>query len=602
MLFGIGLFLFIRRNFMLKLLTRFRIKELILMAISIVFIILQVGLDLRLPEYMSNITVLVQTPNSSMYDILMEGAGMLLCVTCSLITSIIVGYLASHIGAGFSKNLREEMFDKVYSFGMEEIKKFSISSLITRTTNDINHVQRMVSMGLQIGIKAPIMAVWAVSKIIDKNLVLSGLTGIAVLIAVLTMFVTMLIVIPKFKLVQKLTDRINCVSRESLLGIRVIRAYNAEEFQEEKFDDVNTELTKLGKFTGKTMTVIWPLIDLVNYGLTLGIYIIGAILIQRAVLDMKLELFSNIIVFSNYASQVLASFMMLAMTIIMYPRVSVSSKRLLEVLNTKSTIIDGNFDGKNTAVRGKIEFNHVSFKYPDSDNYVLRDISFVANPGETVAIVGSTGCGKSTLIHLIPRFYDVTSGKITIDNVDIKDYTKEGLNSKIGYVPQKAVLMSNTVSENVGYGNKYGKVPSQEQIETAIKIAQARSFVMQMSEGYESQIARGGTNVSGGQMQRLQIARAVARDPEIYIFDDSFSALDYKTDAILRKELQQHTNDSTKIIVAQRIGTIRYADKIVVLNNGKIEGCDTHNNLLDNCPLYRSMAEAQLRKEELYNA
>mgnify|MGYP003302988193 FL=1 len=587
---------------MLKLLTRFRIKELILMAISIVFIVLQVGLDLRLPEHMSNITVLVQTPNSSMYDILMEGAGMLLCVTCSLITSIIVGYLASHIGAGFSKNLREEMFDKVYSFGMEEIKKFSISSLITRTTNDINHVQRMVSMGLQIGIKAPIMAVWAVSKIIDKNLVLSGLTGIAVLIAVLTMFVTMLIVIPKFKLVQKLTDRINCVSRESLLGIRVIRAYNAEEFQEEKFDDVNTELTRLGKFTGKTMTVIWPLIDLVNYGLTLGIYIIGAILIQRAMLNIKLELFSNIIVFSNYASQVLASFMMLAMTIIMYPRVSVSSKRLLEVLNTKSTIIDGNFDGKNTAVRGKIEFNHVSFKYPDSDNYVLKNISFVANPGETVAIVGSTGCGKSTLIHLIPRFYDVTSGKITIDNIDIKDYTKEGLNSKIGYVPQKAVLMSNTVSENVGYGNKYGKVPSQEQIEKAIEIAQARSFVMQMSEGYESQIARGGANVSGGQMQRLQIARAVARNPEIYIFDDSFSALDYKTDAILRKELQQHTNDSTKIIVAQRIGTIRYADKIVVLNNGKIEGCDIHNNLLDNCPLYRSMAEAQLRKEELYNA
>ena len=386
------------------------------------------------------------------------------------------------------------------------------------------------------------------------------------------------------------------------MGIRVIRVYNAEEFQEEKFDDVNTELTKLGKFTGKTMTVIWPLIDLVNYGLTLGIYIIGAILIQRAVLDMKLELFSNIIVFSNYASQVLASFMMLAMTIIMYPRVSVSSKRLLEVLNTKSTIVNGNFDGENTAVRGKIEFNHVSFKYPDSDNYVLKDISFVANPGETVAIVGSTGCGKSTLIHLIPRFYDVTSGKITIDNIDIKDYTKEGLNSKIGYVPQKAVFMSNTVSENVGYGNKYGQVPSQEQIEKAIEIAQARSFVMQMSEGYESQIARGGTNVSGGQMQRLQIARAVARDPEIYIFDDSFSALDYKTDAILRKELQQHTHDSTKIIVAQRIGTIRYADKIVVLNNGKIEGCDTHNNLLDNCPLYRSMAEAQLRKEELYNA
>ena len=587
---------------MLKLLTKFRTKEIILMAISIVFVVLQVGLDLRLPEYMSNITILVQTPGSSMYDILMQGAGMLTCITCSLITSIIVGYLASHIGAGFSKNLREEIFDKVYDFGMEEIKRFSISSLITRTTNDINHAQRMIAMGLQIGVKAPIMAVWAVSKILDKNLELSGLTGVAVILAFLTMMITMFIVMPKFKLVQKLTDKINGVSREGLLGIRVIRAYNAEQFQEEKFDDVNVELTKLGKFTGKTMTVIWPLIDLINYGLTLGIYIVGALLIQKSAIDMKLDLFSNIVVFSSYASQVLAAFMMLGMTIVMYPRVSVSSKRLIEILKTKPSMTEGKFDGKNTAVHGRVEFNNVSFKYPDSDNYVLKDISFIANPGETIAIVGATGCGKSTLIHLIPRFYDVTSGKITIDNIDIKDYTKEGLNSKIGYVPQKAVLMSNTVSENVGYGNKYGKVPSQEQIEKAIEIAQAKSFVMQMSEGYESQIARGGTNVSGGQMQRLQIARAVARDPEIYIFDDSFSALDYKTDAILRKELQQHTNDSTKIIVAQRIGTIRYADKIVVLNNGKIEGCDTHNNLLDNCPLYRSMAEAQLRKEELYNA
>ena len=587
---------------MLKLLTRLRGKELVLMAISIVFIVLQVGIDLRLPEYMSNITVLVQTPGSNIYDILMEGVGMLICVACSLITSIIVGYLASHIGAGFSKNLREEMFDKVYSFGMEEINQFSISSLITRTTNDINHIQRMVSMGLQIGVKAPIMAVWAVSKIINKNLILSGLTGVAVIVASLIMFATMLIVIPKFKIVQKLTDKINCVSRESLLGIRVIRAYNAEKFQENKFDDVNVELTKLGKFTGKTMTVIWPLIDLVNYGLTLGIYVIGAILIQRAAVDMKLELFSNIVVFSNYASQVLASFMMLSMIVIMYPRVSVSSNRLIEVLKTNPKIAEGNFNGKDTAIRGRIEFDNVSFKYPDSDSYILKDVSFVANPGETVAIVGATGCGKSTLVNLIPRFYDVTSGKITIDNIDIKEYTKEGLNSKIGYIPQKAVLMSNTVNKNVGYGNKHGIVPSQEQIDTAMEVAQAKSFVLQMHDGAESQIARGGTNVSGGQMQRLQIARAIARDPEIYIFDDSFSALDYKTDAVLRKELDNHTKYSTKIIVAQRIGTIRYADKIIVLNNGKVEGCDTHNNLLNHCSLYRNMAEAQLRKEELYNA
>ena len=587
---------------MLKLLTKFRIKEIILMAISIVFVVLQVGLDLRLPEYMSNITILVQTPGSSMYDILMQGVGMLTCITCSLITSIIVGYLASHIGAGFSKNLREEIFDKVYDFGMEEIKRFSISSLITRTTNDINHAQRMIAMGLQIGVKAPIMAVWAVSKILDKNLELSGLTGIAVLLAFLTMMITMFIVMPKFKLVQKLTDKINGVSREGLLGIRVIRAYNAEQFQEEKFDDVNVELTKLGKFTGKTMTVIWPLIDLINYGLTLGIYIVGALLIQKSAIDMKLDLFSNIVVFSSYASQVLAAFMMLGMTIVMYPRVSVSSKRLIEILKTKPSMTEGKFDGKNTAVHGRVEFNNVSFKYPDSDNYVLKDISFIANPGETIAIVGATGCGKSTLINLIPRFYDVTTGKITIDNVDIRDYTKEGLNSKIGYVPQKAVLMSETVNNNIGYGTKHNVKPSQEQIEQAMKIAQAKQFVMQMSEGAESQISRGGTNVSGGQMQRLQIARAIARDPEVYIFDDSFSALDYKTDAILRKELEQHTQESTKIIVAQRIGTIRYADKIVVLNNGKVEGYGTHNNLLDNCSLYRSMAEAQLRKEELYNA
>lgn len=585
---------------MLKLLTRFRAKELFLITISIVFIVLQVGLDLRLPEYMSNITVLVQTPGSHMNDILVEGFHMLICVTCSFITSIIVGYLASHISSGFSKNLRNEMFDKVYSFGMDEINRFSISSLITRTTNDINHVQRMVSMGLQIGIKAPIMAIWAVSKIVNKNFVLSGLTGISVLISVIIMVVTMLIVMPKFKKVQQLTDKINLVSRENLLGIRVIRAYNAEQFQEEKFDDVNLELSKLGKFTGKVMTVIWPLIDLVNYGLTLGIYIIGAILIQNAALNVKLELFSNVIVFSNYASQVLASFMMLSMTIIMYPRVSVSSKRLLEILNTEPSIVDGLYD-KDTELKGKIEFKNVSFKYPNADNYILKNISFIANPGETIAIVGTTGCGKSTLVNLIPRFYDVTEGEIIIDDINIKEYSKNALNSKLGYVPQKAVLMSNSVKNNVGYGNKFGAVPDQKQIEKAIEIAQAKQFVLEMENQYDASIARGGTNISGGQKQRLQIARAIARNPEIYIFDDSFSALDYKTDFNLRKELNKYIQNHTQIIVSQRIGTIRYADKIIVVNNGTVENSGTHDYLLDHCLLYRTMAESQLKTEELYN-
>ena len=586
---------------MFKLSTRLRLKELILMAISVVFIVLQVWLDLKLPDYMSNITVLVQTPNSTLSDILREGQGMFLCILASLTTSIIIGYLASHIGAGFAKNLREELFNKVHRFGMEEIKRFSISSLITRTTNDITHVQRLISMGLQIGLKAPIMAVWAVSKILDKNLALSGLTGVAVALSFVIMFITMIIVMPKFKLMQTLTDKINRISREGLLGIRVVRAYNAESFQEEKFDEVNNDLTQVGKFTGKTMVVIWPFIDLINYGLTLAIYIVGAFLIQSAAMDMKIELFSNVIVFSSYASQVLASFMMLGMTIVMYPRVSVSSKRLLDVLKAESSIKDGTFDGK-TAVKGKIEFKNVSFKYPDTDKYILNDISFVANPGETVAFVGTTGCGKSTLINLIPRFYDVTSGEILINNVNIKDYTKNALNSKIGYVPQKAVLMAGTVTDNVSYGAVNGEKISSEKVIEALEVAQAKDFVLKMENQYDAQIARGGTNVSGGQMQRLQIARAIARNPELYIFDDSFSALDYKTDAKLRKRLKEYTKNSTNLIVAQRIGTIRHADKIVVIDNGTVVDIGTHNELLDSCTLYREMAQAQLRKEELYNA
>lgn len=586
---------------MLKLLTRLRAKELILIAISVVFIVIQVWLDLKLPDYMSNITTLVQTPGSSMQDIWLQGRGMLMCVSCSLISSVIVGYLSSFIGAGFSKNLREEMFNKVYSFGMAEVKKFSISSLITRTTNDIMHVQRLVTMGLQIAIKAPIMAVWAVSKIIDKSAILSGITGITAVVCMVMMFLTMMVVIPKFKRVQKLTDQINGTTRESILGIRVIRAYNAEKYQENKFDNVNQELTKIGKFTGRTMSALWPCIDLTTYGLTIGTYVIGAFLIQNAVFDMKLELFSNIIVFSNYSSQVLSSFMMLAMIVVMYPRVSVSSNRILEVLKTEPSVIEGQMN-TDTEIQGKVEFRNVSFKYPDRDAYVLKNISFVAETGETIAFVGATGCGKSTLVNLIPRFYDASDGEILVDDVNVKKYTRSALNSKISYVPQKAILFSGTVTENVSYGNKYGIKPTAEDVVEAINIAQAEEFVKNMDGSYDAQVARSGNNISGGQKQRLQIARAIARNPEFYIFDDSFSALDYKTDAALRKAIKEKAQNSTKFIVAQRIGTIRYADKIIVLENGTIAGIGTHNYLLDNCPAYRSMAEAQLKKEELYNA
>jgi ATP-binding cassette subfamily B protein len=512
---------------------------------------------------------------------------------------MMVGFLSSFIGTGFAKNLREEMFDKVYSFGMEDINKFSIGSLITRTTNDINHVQKLVTMGLQIAIKAPIMAIWAVSKIINKNYMLSGLTGIAVVLSGAIMFISMIIVMPKFKLIQRSTDKLNSVSRESLLGIRVIRAYNAEKYQEDKFEDVNSELAGLGKFTGRVMSFIWPCIDLVSYALTLAIYVVGAFIIQSAPDNMKLNNFSNVIVFSNYSSQVLSAFMMLSMIIVMYPRVSVAANRILEVINKKTSIVEGSYTSERDI--GKVEFKNVSFKYPGSENYILRNVSFTAEPGETIAIVGCTGCGKSTLVNLIPRFYDVSSGEILIDEVNIKEYTNASLRSKIGYVPQRATILAGTVKENITYGYKHGNKPSDTDMIESAKIAKAEDFVLEMDGQYDSIISRGGNNISGGQKQRIQIARALARNPKIYIFDDSFSALDYKTDAEVRKEIQSKTKNSTKIIVSQRIGTIRYSDKIIMLHNGKIAGIGKHNELLNSSPEYKSLAEAQLAKEELYN-
>lgn len=586
---------------MLKLLCKLGKKEFFLLLLTSIFILFQVGLELKLPDYMANITTLVQTPGSEMSEVLSQGKDMLLCAFLILIFSIIIGLLTSLIGAGFSRTLRKDVFDKVYSFGMEEIKKFSVSSLITRTTNDITHVQKILSMGLQIAIKVPVMSVWAISKILGKSYELSGLTGVAVALIFVIMSSLMSLVIPKFKLIQKLTDNINGVVRENLLGIRVIRAYNAEEYQENKFDQINLKLTKIGKFTGRIMTVLWPIMDLITYALTLAIYVVGAFLIQNAVVDVKLELFSNVIVFSNYSMQVIASFIMLSMILVMYPRVNVSANRIREILDTNPKVIPGEFNG-NTNIKGKIEFKNVYFRYPDSNSYCLENISFIVNKGETIGFIGATGCGKSTLINLIPRFYDVTSGEILIDGINIKEYSKECLYSKMGYVPQKSVLFSGTVNENVTYGKKEGSKPSYENMTKAVKIAQGEEFVLNMPDKYDSVIARGGNNISGGQKQRLQIARAIARNPEFYIFDDSFSALDYKTDAVLRKALRKSTKDSTNIIVAQRIGTIRYADKIVVLDNGKIVGMGKHNELLDSCKLYRDIAESQLKKEELYNA
>ena len=582
---------------MIKLIKKIKLKELILMFISIFFIVIQIYLDLKLPEYVSNITELVQTKDSQMSDILLQGQYMIITAVSSLICSIIIGFFASFIGAGYSRTLRSEIFDKVYSFGMEEIKRFSISSLITRTTNDINRVQQIITMGMQIAVRAPIMAVWAITKILDKSLVLSGLTAITIVLIVIMMLSIMPFVMPKFKLIQKLTDEINSVTREGLLGIRIIRAYNAEKYQKAKFEEVNEKITKTSKFTNKTMAIMWPIIDLFTNGLTLAIYVVGALLLMQTPMDGRLDLFSNIIVFSSYSMQVITSFMMLAMILVMYPRVKVSVNRVLEVLDTKPQVIDGRIEEDN-GIKGKIEFKNVYFKYPDSDKYYLENISFVANKGETIAFIGATGCGKSTLVNLIPRFYDVTSGEILIDDVNIKEYSKYYLHSKLGYVPQKSVLFRGTVEENVSCGEKQSK----KDIINAIKVAQGENFVLDMPDKYDSEIARGGENISGGQKQRLQIARAVVRNPEFYIFDDSFSALDYKTDAVLRKELRNKTKDSTNIIVSQRIGTIRYSDTIVVMDDGKIVGMGKHDYLLDNCPIYREIAESQLRKEELYNA
>ena len=586
---------------MIKLIKKLTKKEYGIILICIFLMIIQVWLELKIPEYMSTITSLIQLGNGSMNDILINGFYMLVCAFISLGNAIVVGYFAALLSSSISLKLRSDIFNKVESFGEEEIKKFSTSSLITRTTNDVTQIEMTVAMGLQMLIRAPIMAIWAISKILDKSIEWSLLTGLGVFILLTVITIIMIIVIPRFERVQKLTDKINGVTRENLTGIRVIHAFNAEKYQEKRFDDVNSELTKTQLFNQRMFAIMSPVMMFVNRSLTLGIYFIGAILINEAGLLDKITLFSDMVVFSSYGMQVIMSFLMLAMIFMLIPRAQISAKRINEVLEENVKITDGYFEGK-TELKGTVEFKNVSFKYPDADENIIENISFIANKGETVAFIGSTGSGKSTLINLIPRFYDVTDGEILIDGVNVKDYKLKELNNKIGYVPQKAVMFTGSVKENVLYGDNGKERVKEDTVLKAIKIAQAQDFVSKMDKGIDSHIARGGTNISGGQKQRLAIARAIARDPEIYIFDDSFSALDYKTDSLLRSELKKYTKDATSLIVAQRIGTIINADKIVVLDKGKCVGIGTHKELLENCKIYKEIALSQLSRKELENA
>lgn len=583
---------------MFKLFKNFTKKDIAAIITCIALIVFQVWLDLRLPDYMSEITKLVQTEGSTIGEILVQGGYMMACAFGSLLSSFVVGYIASKLSANFSYTLRGKIYNKVLSFGTEEIKNFQTSSLITRTTNDVTQLEMIIAMGLQMLIKAPIMAVWAVSKILNKSLQWSLLTGLFVVVLLVVIGIIMIIVLPRFERVQKLIDNINNVTRESLTGIRVVRAFNAEDYQENRFGKVNEDLTKMQLFNQKTFAIMMPLMQAVMQFLTLGIYFIGAYLIEAAMMSDKITLFSDMVIFSSYGMQVIMSFLMLAMIFMMWPRAQVSARRINEVLDSDIHIKDGNFDGK-TAEVGCVEFKNVSFKYPDANEYLLRNISFKVNKGQTIAFIGSTGSGKSSLINLVPRFYDVTDGEVLVDGVNVKDYTLKALHDKIGYVPQKAVMFTGTVKSNVCYGNKS---VSEEEMKKAIDVAQGTEFVSKMDKTYDAHIARGGTNVSGGQKQRLAIARAIAKKPEIYIFDDSFSALDYKTDSVLRGELKKYTGDATNLIVAQRIGTILNADIIVVLDKGQCVGMGTHKELMENCPVYKEIALSQLSKEELNNA
>ena len=584
---------------MLKIFKNLRKREWSLVALSLVFIVIQVWLDLKTPEYMAEITTLVQTEGSAMADVLIAGGQMLLCALGSLISSVATAVCAASIASSFGGILRGKLFSKVQSFSMEEIGHFSTASLITRSTNDVTQIQMLIAMGLQMLVKAPIMAVWAVCKIADKQWQWTLSTAAAVVILLIIVGICLLLATPKFRKMQKLTDDVNRVTRENLTGLRVVRAYNAEDYQESKFDNANTALTKNQLFAQRTMAFLLPSIQMVMSGLSLAIYWIGAVLINQAGMQGKLTLFSDMMVFSQYAIQVVMSFMMLVVIFVILPRASVAARRIQEVLNTHPTIVDGTRTEGQQGVTGEVEFKNVSFHYPDAEECVLKNITFTAHKGETVALIGSTGCGKSTVINLVPRFYDATEGQVLVDGVDVREYSQKALRNKIGYVSQKATLFSGSIRSNVAYGDNGREPASLDQVKEAVATAQASDFVEQMDNSYDGYVAQGGSNLSGGQNQRISIARAIARKPEILIFDDSFSALDYKTDRVLRRALDKECKDVTRIVVAQRIGTIRDADKIIVLDEGKIAGMGKHQELMENCEVYQQIALSQLSKEEL---
>ena len=584
---------------MVKLLKKLTWKDFILAAVAFVFIIVQVWLSLTMPDYMSEITKLVQTKGSKMNDILIAGGKMLACALGSLLAAVCTSICASKISSNFSANLRGQVFHKVQSFSMEEIGNFSTASLITRSTNDITQVQMLIVMGLEVLLKAPIMAVWALCKISTKNWQWTASTGVAVVVLLSFVGVCVAVALPKFKKLQSLTDNLNRVTRENLTGLNVVRAYNAEGYQQKKFNDANDELTKTQLFANRTMGTMMPGIQMVMNGLMLAIYWIGAYLISNAQMFDKLTIFSDMIVFTQYAMQVVMSFMMLVMIFVLLPRASVSAKRINEVLDMPLTIKDGTKENGIDGKKGEVEFRNVSFCYPDAEKDVIENISFTAHKGETIAFIGSTGCGKSTVINMIPRFYDATKGEVLVDGVNVKEYTQKALRNKIGYVSQKAVLFTGSIKSNVAYGDNGTKGFTDDDVKHAIETAQAKEFVDKTEGGVDAFVAQGGSNFSGGQKQRLSIARAICRHPEILIFDDSFSALDYKTDRVLRDTLRKTCADATRFIVAQRIGTIRDADKIIVLDDGKIAGMGKHNELMETCEVYRQIAYSQLSKEEL---
>lgn len=564
------------------------------------FVVVMVFFDLTLPDYMSNITTLVETPGSEMGEIIEQGLLMLGCAIGSMIASCIVAYLAAKVGAGLSRTLRNEVFEKANELSKGDVSRFSSSSLVTRTTNDITQIQTLIVMGLQAIVKAPIMSVWAVAKIWNKGWQWSVALLVAVIVVVSLLVYTQIVAVPRFRSIQKLTDNLNRLCREHLVGIRPVHAYNAEQYEQERFSAANDEITNTNLVAQNAMAIMNPGMTLVNSGLTLAVYWLGAGMIASAGATEKLTTFSNMVVFTNYAMNVIMSFVMLNMVFVLLPRAQVSASRIMELINTDSSITDGEGATPAETDRGSIEFKDVTFTYPDGGARVLKHVSFKANPGEFVAIIGATGSGKTTLVQLIDRLYDATDGQVLVDGVDVRDYKLDDLHNRIGYVPQTAQLFTGTVDSNIKMGKAAVEVDD-EGVKRALDISQSTSFVNDLG-GVSAPIDQGGRNVSGGQRQRLAIARTVARKPETIVFDDSFSALDYATDRALRSDLQTKCAGTTRIVVAQRIGTIRDADKIIVLDRGRVVGQGTHDELMKTCDTYREIAESQLSKEELENA